>query len=225
MTHEFKTPISTISLASELLQDPSVASMPSASARYLDMIKAESKRLHLQVDKVLQVARLERSDFKLNIQPLDLHDIIESAIQNIFIQVEKRGGKISLDLRADKSNIEADEVHITNIISNLVDNANKYSPKNPEIKIQTESMQSGIRLSVTDNGLGISKKMKDKVFDKFYRVPTGDLHDVKGFGLGLSYVKTMVEAHGGSISVDSELGKGSTFKIFIPYQYSGSLQE
>ncbi|MCC5943567.1 MAG: HAMP domain-containing histidine kinase [Bernardetiaceae bacterium] len=225
MTHEFKTPISTISLASELLQDPSVASLPSASARYLGMIKAESKRLHAQVDKVLQVARLDRSDFKLKIQPLDLHHIIENAIQNIFIQVEKRGGKVQLSLDAERTDIQADEVHITNIISNLVDNANKYSPEKPEISIRTESLKNGILVSVADNGLGISKKMKDKVFDKFYRIPTGDLHDVKGFGLGLSYVKTMVEAHGGNITLDSELGKGSTFKIFMPYTYKGLLQE
>ncbi len=221
MTHELKTPIATVSLACEALMDPDIRQMPTQGTRYLNMIREENDRLSLQVEKVLQIARLDRGDFKLKIVPLDLHQVIEKAVRNIHIQVEKREGSIQMLLEAENPYVEGDEVHLTNIVNNLLDNANKYSPETPEITIRTVSNPKGIRLFVSDKGQGISRDMINKVFDKFYRVPTGNVHNVKGFGLGLSYVKTMIEAHHGDISVKSELGKGSTFIIFLPYKQHG----
>lgn len=222
MTHELKTPIATVSLACEALMDPDIRKMPTQGGRYLSMIREENNRLALQVEKVLQIARLDRGDFKLKIVTIDIHRIINTAVRNINIQLEQRDGTISTTLDAVNPYIEGDEVHIANIINNLLDNANKYSPEVPELTIKTVSGEKGVRIFVSDKGQGISKDMINKIFDKFYRVPTGNLHDVKGFGLGLSYVKTIVEAHYGNISVKSELGKGSTFIIFLPYKHEQS---
>ena len=219
MTHEFKTPISTISLACEVMQDTDIRRNEKQLDRYLTVIKDENERLGRQVEKVLQIATLGKGDFKLKIQPIDVNDVIAKAIQNIAIQIENRGGTIDVDFQTDESVIEADEVHLSNIIYNLLDNANKYSPNPPEIKVSTESSKNGVIITVSDKGVGISKETINKVFEKFYRVPTGDVHDVKGFGLGLSYVKTMIEAHYGNISVKSEIGEGSNFTIFLPYKH------
>ncbi len=219
MTHEFKTPISTISLACEVMQDTDIRRNEKQLDRYLTVIKDENERLGRQVEKVLQIATLGKGDFKLKIQPIDVNDVIAKAIQNIAIQIENRGGVIDVDFQTDESVIEADEVHLSNIIYNLLDNANKYSPNPPEIKVSTESGKNGVIITVSDKGVGISKETINKVFEKFYRVPTGDVHDVKGFGLGLSYVKTMIEAHYGTISVKSEIGEGSNFTIFLPYRH------
>lgn len=219
MTHEFKTPISTISLACEVMQDTDVRRNEKQLDRYLTVIKDENERLGRQVEKVLQIATLGKGDFKLKMQQVDVNDVIAKAIQNIAIQIENRGGAIDVDFQTDESVIEADEVHLSNIIYNLLDNANKYSPNSPEIKVSTESGKNGVIITVSDKGLGISKETINKVFEKFYRVPTGNVHDVKGFGLGLSYVKTMIEAHYGDISVKSEVGKGSSFTIFLPYKH------
>ncbi len=219
MTHEFKTPISTISLACDVMQDADIRKDDRQLDRYLTVIKDENERLGRQVEKVLQIASLGKGDFKLKIQPLDINDVIAKAIQNIAIQIESRGGKIDVEFNTEESLIEADEVHLSNIIYNLLDNANKYSPNAPNIKVITESTKNGVIITVSDKGLGISKETINKVFEKFYRVPTGNVHNIKGFGLGLSYVKTMVEAHYGNISVQSELGKGSDFIIFIPYKH------
>lgn len=219
MTHEFKTPISTISLACDVMQDQDIRKNEKQLDRYLTVIKDENERLGRQVEKVLQIATLGKGDFKLKIQPIDVNDVISKAMQNIAIQIENRGGTIEVDFQAEESTIEADEVHLSNIIYNLVDNANKYSPNAPEIKVTTESVKEGVIITVSDKGLGISKETINKVFEKFYRVPTGNVHNVKGFGLGLSYVKTMVEAHFGHISVHSEVGKGSDFTIFFPYKH------
>lgn len=219
MTHELKTPIATVSLTTEALLDPDIRAMPTLSERYLNVIKEENERLGQQVEKVLQIARMDKGDFKLRITGIDVHEVIENAIRNINIQVTSRNGSISKDLKATNTVVEADKVHLTNIIYNLLDNANKYSPKAPEITVRTKDEKNGIRLFIGDKGRGISKEMIGKVFDKFFRVPTGNLHDVKGFGLGLSYVKTMVDAHHGSISVKSELNKGTVFSIFLPYKY------
>jgi len=222
MTHEFKTPISTISLACEMLQDEQIRENSKFLARYLQIIKEENKRLEEQVEKVLQIARLDKGNFKLKIQTVDVHDIVQEAIRQIMLLVENRQGVVLTELKAHKSQIEADKTHLTHIISNLLDNANKYSPQKPEIKLTTENTEKGIIITIADKGQGISKDTVNKIFDKFYRVPTGNLHDVKGFGLGLSYVKTMVAAHKGSISVESELNKGSKFYIFLPYRYEGN---
>jgi len=180
------------------------------------VIDDENNRLGRQVEKVLQMARLEKKDFKLNLELLDIHEIIENAIENIKLLVEKRGGSITCDLHASRTNLKTDEVHMTNILNNLLDNANKYSPEDPVINIRTENVGTGIKMTISDKGIGMNKEALKKIFDKFYRVSTGNLHDVKGFGLGLSYVKTMVHALGGEISVSSIPQKGSKFEIYFP---------
>ncbi|MCU0450629.1 MAG: HAMP domain-containing histidine kinase [Bernardetiaceae bacterium] len=219
MTHEFKTPISTISLATEMLQDADLRANDQLFTRYLNVIRDENQRLGSQVEKVLQIATLEKGDFKLKIQPVNVHELIGKLAQNMALQVENRGGRINLDFQATQPQIEADEVHLTNIVLNLLDNANKYSPDTPKIHVGTEDHPRGIVITIADQGQGISKDTITKIFDKFYRVPTGNLHDVKGFGLGLSYVKTMVDAHYGTISVSSELHKGTTFTILLPHKH------
>ncbi len=219
MTHEFKTPIATVSLATEALQDDDIKGNKTFVDRYVSVIQEENKRLGMQVEKVLQIASLDKKDFKLKIEEANLHEIIEKALVNINILVEKRGGSISSQLLASNPIIEADKVHLTNIVYNLLDNANKYSPEAPEIHIRTENISTGVILKITDKGIGMSKEASQKIFDKFYRVSTGNVHDVKGFGLGLSYVKNIIDMHQGSINVKSEPGKGSTFKIIIPFNH------
>ncbi len=217
MTHEFKTPISTVALACEALQDAELAHHPDFQKRYLKIIADENKRLGQQVEKVLQMAALDKKDFKLKLEEVNVHDIIEVAAENIALQVKKRHGSLSAQLKAVEPVVLADHMHLTNIIHNLLDNANKYSPEEPRIVIETRDTRGGVTVAVHDNGIGMSRDSINKIFDRFYRVPTGNVHDVKGFGLGLAYVKTMVEAHGGTISVKSELKKGSTFELFIPH--------
>lgn len=216
MTHEFKTPISTISLACEMLNDASISKTPERTSNYVKMINDENKRLGVLVESILQTAILDKGEFKLKEEELDLHSIIENVINTIKLQVEKREGLITLALNAPQHIIQGDKVHITNIILNLVDNAIKYTLKNPEIVIATQQENNSIVITVKDNGIGITKENIKKIFDTLYRVPTGNIHNVKGFGLGLSYVKAVVEKHGGKIYVDSELNKGSTFSIQLP---------
>ena len=216
MTHELKTPISTVSLACQALQDQEIARNENFLDKYVRVIDDENNRLGQQVEKVLQMARLEKKDFKLNMERLDIHEIIENAIENTKLLVEKRGGRITCDLHASRTNLNTDEVHMINILNNLLDNANKYSPEEPEINVRTENSGTGIKVIISDKGIGMSKESLKKIFDKFYRVSTGNLHDVKGFGLGLSYVKTMVQALGGEISVSSVPQKGSRFEIYFP---------
>jgi two-component system phosphate regulon sensor histidine kinase PhoR len=217
MTHEFKTPISTISLASEMLSDKDVIKTPDRSARYLQMIRDENKRLSLLVESILQTALLDKGEFKLKKSELHVHDILRQTINNIQLQIEQRNGKVITQLNATNDKIYADKVHITNIFFNLIDNAIKYSKDTTEVTIVTKNNENGIYVSISDKGIGISKENLKKIFEKFYRVPTGNVHNVKGFGLGLSYVKAIVEKHGGQISVESESGKGSTFTIYIPF--------
>ena len=219
MTHEFKTPIATVSLATEALQDDDIKGNKAIIDRYVQVIRDENKRLGMQVEKVLQIASLDKKDFRLKFEKADVHDIIQKALINITIMVEKRGGTIGSQLLASNSEIEADKVHLTNIIYNLLDNANKYSPDMPEIHIRTESISTGVIIKISDKGIGMSKEATQKIFDKFYRVSTGNVHDIKGFGLGLSYVKSIVDMHQGSVTVKSELGKGSTFKVFLPFTH------
>ncbi|MBC7861470.1 MAG: HAMP domain-containing histidine kinase, partial [Bacteroidia bacterium] len=199
MTHEFKTPISTISLATEMLGDKDLIKTPERSERFVKMIKDENKRLSVLVESILQTALLDKGDFKLKKSDIHVHEIIMLAIQNIQLQVEQRGGKIITVLDAKNDLINADKVHVTNIIFNLMDNAIKYSKENeiPELSIKTQNTAQGILIDVKDNGIGISRENIKKVFEKFFRVPTGNVHNVKGFGLGLSYVKAIVEKHGG----------------------------
>ena len=216
MTHEFKTPISTVGLACEVLQDEEVNKNEAFQKRYLSIIQTENNRLARQVEKVLQMATLEKKDFKLKMEEIDVHEVIDKALQTIMIQIEKKGGIVNKSLKASHSIIISDEVHLTNIIYNLLDNANKYSKENPLITISTDNKGNGIIIRISDKGIGMTRDEVNKIFERFYRVPTGNLHDVKGFGLGLTYVKTIVGALGGNIVVKSTLTKGSKFEIYLP---------
>ncbi len=222
MTHEFKTPIATISLAADSITAPSILTNPDKVKRFVDIIKQENKRMNGQVEKVLQMAILDRDTLQLKITEIDINEIIEHALANFSLQVEARGGFIHTELLAVRHVIEGDFTHISNIIHNLLDNANKYSPENPEIIIRTRNISDGIEISVEDKGLGLSPASRKLIFDKFYRVPTENIHDIKGFGLGLSYVRNMLTAHKGSIEVISEYGKGSSFIVFLPFKQSGN---
>lgn len=225
MTHEFKTPIATISLAADAINNESIISDKEKVKHFINVIKDENKRMNTQVENVLQMSLIDKEDFSFNIQDIDAHYFIEKAVQNIRLQVEKKNGTIITQFDAEKSVIQADETHFMHIIYNLLDNANKYSPENPEIQVKTFNDENGIYIEITDNGIGMTKEQTSKIFEKFYRVSKGNIHDVKGFGLGLSYVKALVLAFNGRIDVKSEHGnpsvgkKGrSTFSIFLPYK-------
>ncbi len=217
LTHELKTPISTIGLASEALSDKDLVLDKEQQHYYLDLIKAENKRLGLLVGKVLQASLVEKGSLKLYLEPLNIHDIVKNVVKNVAMQVRKQGGKIELDLKASNPIVKCDKTHITSVIFNLIDNALKYSEENPRIKISSVQTDKGIELSVRDNGIGIPQEHLGKVFERLYRVPTGNVHDVKGFGLGLSYVKAVVERHSGEITVESELGSYSVFKLKLKF--------
>ncbi len=216
MTHELKTPIATISLAAQMLEDKNIPVELKNVDHLSKMVKEESKRLGLLVEKVLQMAIFDRGTFKLKRKQLNLHAIIRKVFDNYALQFQAKNVKVTCDLSAEKAEVYADEVHITNIISNLIDNAIKYSKETPVISIHTLNKNDGIIVSVKDNGIGISKEYQKRIFDQFYRVPTGNVHSVKGFGLGLSYVKKIAEMHDGNVWVKSEQGVGSTFNIYIP---------
>ncbi|MBI3509589.1 MAG: HAMP domain-containing histidine kinase [Bacteroidetes bacterium] len=217
MTHELKTPISTISLACEVLGDEDVTKTKERKDRYLSMIKEENKRLSVLVENVLQTAILDKGNFKLKPVPFDMHELIRAAIANVQLSVDKKQGSISCELRAEHSQIVADRTHIQNVIYNLIDNAVKYTPEKPKISIITSDLPGIFEFCVQDNGIGISRENQKKVFEKLYRVPTGNIHDVKGFGLGLSYVKAIIEKHGGQVWVESEPGQGSRFCVRLPF--------
>jgi len=220
MTHEFKTPIATISLASEMLTNPSIQGSKDKIAKYANIIYDENNRLKIQVEQVLQISVLEKKDFKLMKKEFNIHEIIENVVESYQIVVEQKDGELQLDIKAEPCHIFADPVHFYNIISNLIDNATKYSEKEPLIKISTQNVSNGILITIEDNGIGISQENIKLVFKKLYRIPTGNIHNAKGFGLGLYYVKTMVEAHGGRIKLRSELKKGSSFELFFPYNHN-----
>ncbi len=219
MTHELKTPIATIGLAVEALQDNAIQQVDTMRHRYLGMIGEENKRLGSQVERVLQMARIDRNEIKLNKEELDLHSLINDAVEKISLQVEHKRGETKTILNADRSNIYADETHMLNVLLNLLENAIKYSKEAPSIMVRTESFKNYIQLYVKDRGVGMKKEAIKHIFDKFYRVPTGNVHDVKGYGLGLPYVKSIIEEHGGSINVESEPGKGSNFIIKLPLSH------
>lgn len=216
MTHEFKTPISTISASAELLKTGNLDSDAQKRSRYYQMIADESNRLKLQVEKVLQMAQFDTNDINLNLTSCDIHELIRKAVASVQILLDEKTGRIELDLQASKTEMKVDELHFTNIIRNLLDNAIKYCDKSPIIRIATSDTKHGITITVKDNGIGINPIQKKQVFEKFYRVPTGNVHNVKGFGLGLYYVKSLVEAHQGTVKVESDT-TGSTFTIFLPY--------
>ena len=216
MTHELKTPISTISLASQMLKDDSIP-LESKNVIYIsNIIDDESKRLSYQVEKVLKTALFEQGQMKLKKRELNVHRIIESVVKNFEIQVKSKNGELITKLEAENPISLIDEVHFTNIIFNLLDNAVKYSNDEPVITISSRNDKTGVYISVADKGIGIKKQDQKRIFDQFYRVSTGNLHDVKGFGLGLSYVKKIVDAHNGEIKLKSDYKKGTTFEIFIP---------
>jgi two-component system, OmpR family, phosphate regulon sensor histidine kinase PhoR len=218
MTHEFKTPIATISLAVDSISSPMILGSQEKTKRFLNIIKEENKRMLSQVEKVLQMATIERREYKLHISEFNVHEAIEMAVENASLRVKSRNGEITKNLKASRAVIHADKTHVASMINNLLDNAEKYTVVVPKIVVTTENYQNGIKISVKDNGIGIDKDAQKFIFDKFYRVHTGNLHDVKGFGLGLSYVKLMTDAHGGQVFVKSELGKGSTFSIYLPFK-------
>jgi len=216
MTHEFKTPISTISLACEALKDTDMRKIADVTDNYVGVISEENKRLGNMAEKILLTAVLEKGKLKLTKEQVNIHKVIMEVIKNIGIQVEINDGEIIRDFRATSPLINADKMHLTNVIFNLMENANKYSPKKPKIEISTYNIAEGVEIAVKDNGIGIGKADQKKIFDKLYRVPTGDVHDFKGFGLGLSYVKAIVDKHGGEIRLESEVGQGSVFTVFLP---------
>jgi two-component system, OmpR family, phosphate regulon sensor histidine kinase PhoR len=222
MTHELKTPISTISLASQMLADKSIPTGIKNMEQISKIISEECRRLGNQVEKVLQTAVFDKGKLRLRMNEVDMHEIISGVMENFSIQIKSRNGKIFTSLLAENFNLQADQVHITNVLSNLLDNAIKYCNLSPEIRIGTENRGDFLLISVNDNGIGISKADQKRVFEKFYRVPTGNVHTVKGFGLGLSYVKMIMEEHHGYVEVESELYKGSTFKLYLPLKDHGN---
>ncbi|MGB1319214.1 MAG: sensor histidine kinase, partial [Flavobacteriales bacterium] len=211
-----KTPISTITASAELLRSGNLDDDTEKRSRYYQMIADESNRLKLQVEKVLQMAQFDTREIDLNLATNDVHQLIEKASASVQILLDERNGTLQLSLDAENSEVKVDELHFTNIIRNLLDNAIKYCTENPQIVISTHQSKNGITISVQDNGIGINAVQKKQVFEKFYRVPTGNVHNVKGFGLGLYYVKSLVEAHHGTVDVSSD-ANGSTFKLFFPY--------
>ncbi len=220
MTHEFKTPISTISLASQMLKDTTISKTPRTLEHISGVIHDESKRLSYQVEKVLQMAIFEKGKAGLKVKLMDINELINHVANNFRIKVENIEGRIVEKLEAPNSSVYVDEVHFTNVIYNLLDNAFKYRNGAPIIRVKTWNRENGLVIAIEDNGIGISKEHIRKIFEKFYRVPTGNLHNVKGFGLGLAYVKKIIEDHGGTITVESEMNVGTKFEIFIPLKNS-----
>jgi two-component system phosphate regulon sensor histidine kinase PhoR len=217
MTHEFKTPISTISLASEMLLKPAVLNSGEKLLKYARIIYDENLRLQAQVDHVLQIAVLDRSEYELKRSGLDLNALVTEVLESFRISLKESDGKVKAALKANPSVVPADPLHTRNILLNLLDNANKYSGGKADITVITDTVPGGVILAVEDKGIGISHEHQRHIFKKLFRVSTGNVHDVKGFGLGLYYVKTMVEAQGGTIQVKSEPGKGSRFEVFFPF--------
>jgi signal transduction histidine kinase len=216
MTHEFKTPIATINLALDAIRNPKIIGDEEKVKRYLKMIKDENKRMHAQVENVLRISKLEKNELNISKDKVDLHELIEDAITHIELIVEDRNGYIETHLDASISSVLANETHFTNVIVNILDNAVKYSDDEPKIKVVTENVGNSIILKISDQGNGMTKSVQKRVFEKFYREHTGDVHNVKGHGLGLAYVKRIVDDHSGHVSVESEKGKGSTFIIKLP---------
>jgi two-component system phosphate regulon sensor histidine kinase PhoR len=216
MTHEFKTPIATINLALDAIKNPKIIDDKEKVQRYLQMIKDENKRMHAQVENVLRISKLERNELDIEKEPTDVMEVLENAIEHVGLIIEDREGGITTHFDADRTTILLNESHFTNVLVNVLDNAIKYSPEKPIIDVYTENVKDYILIKIQDQGSGMSKAAQKRVFEKFYREHTGDLHNVKGHGLGLAYVKQIVEDHNGQIYVESEKGKGSTFIIKMP---------
>jgi two-component system, OmpR family, phosphate regulon sensor histidine kinase PhoR len=224
MTHELKTPLATISLAVDALKNEKVMDNREKMGYFTSIIKDENKRMNKQVETILQAALLDKEEVQLNMKPLRVHEVIERAIAHFKLVLEERNGTIDVSLKAKNDEIKADEVHFNNLVRNLMDNAIKYSkPDQPlHLRISTSSSRKHLSIYIEDNGIGMSRETLGRIFEKFYRAHTGNVHNVKGFGLGLTYVKAMVEAHGGRIKADSSLGKGSTFTVEMPLHGGGA---
>lgn len=218
MTHEFKTPLATISLAADTIANSRVITDENKVRHFIGMIKKENSRMNRQVETILQIATLDKHEMDFTFSPTDIHEVITHAIDTIEIQVTDRGGVIHRYLEATNSVVTGDPEHLRNLVHNLLDNANKYSEKAPDITVRTRSNDSGVFLEVADKGIGMSKSVQNRVFERFYRETTGNIHNVKGFGLGLNYVKAITDAHGGTVTVESEQGKGSIFTVFLPFR-------
>jgi two-component system phosphate regulon sensor histidine kinase PhoR len=217
MTHEFKTPIATISLAVDALKNEKVIHDKEKYAYFTNIIKEENKRMNKQVEAILQAALLDKNEIDIHSKKANAHDLIQKAINNIELPLAEKNGKLIIALNAKNDLLLLDEVHFINLINNLLDNAIKYSKETDlEITITTENHFNQFRISISDNGIGMNKETSSRIFEKFYRAHTGNIHNVKGFGLGLSYVKAMVEAQKGTIKVDSVLDKGTTFILSFP---------
>lgn len=227
MTHELKTPVATIALASNMLRNEKIQESKEKLNKYALMIKEENERLLNNIEKVLQAARLKKSKIRLKISNIDVHALLVEKIENIRLLLAENQGNVILNLNASYFHIEADKTHFMNIINNLIENSIKYKKENEMLilKVTTNNVESGIQIHIEDNGIGMPKEVLDRIFEKFYRVPTGNIHNVKGFGLGLNYVKELTEGHLGKVTVDSELGKGSVFTLTFPLTFHGSHSE
>jgi len=217
MTHEFKTPIATISLAADTITNSKVINDENSIRHFIGMIKKENSRMNKQVETILQIASLDKKEIEFKFENASLHSIIERAVDTIEIQVQQRQGWLKTELNATSDIIMGDNEHLVSLVHNLLDNAIKYSPEAPEILVKTENRKDGVVLSVEDKGIGMTKSVQSKIFERFYRQSSGNVHTVKGFGLGLNYVRAIVDAHKGEIAVFSEPGKGSRFEIFLPF--------
>jgi two-component system phosphate regulon sensor histidine kinase PhoR len=219
MTHEFKTPIATISLAADTITNPKVIKDEQSIRHFISMIKKENARMNKKVETILQIASLDKKEIDFRFENQSLHSIIEKVADTIEIQAHQKNGRIELKLNAHEPVIYGDTEHLGNLVTNLLDNAIKYSLNAPEIMVETKNNDRGIILSVHDKGIGMSKSVQSKIFERFYRQNSGNVHDVKGFGLGLNYVRAIIDAHKGNISVTSEPGKGTRFDIFLPFNW------
>jgi len=215
MTHEFKTPIATIAISSEVLKNPDISKEPGRLLKYATVIENESNRLKQQVERVLQMAQLDEKKIELNTETFDANELLKDVVKNCSLNLQEKGN-IELKLNGAQHTITGDKLHLTNVINNLIDNAVKYNNNEPHIIVRTYNKKNAFCIEVEDNGMGIAAENHNKIFERFYRVPTGNVHNVKGFGLGLNYVKLIVEAHKGGISLESTLDKGTIFKIFLP---------
>ena len=216
MTHEFKTPIATINLALDAIKNPKVIDDKEKVTKYLQMIRDENKRMHAQVENVLRISKLEKKELDITKEPLDINTLIEDAIDHVQLILDDKNGEITTNIQANRKICLLNDVHFTNVIVNIIDNAIKYSIQSPKIEISTENVNDLVIIKIKDSGIGMSKVAQKRIFEKFYREHTGDLHNVKGHGLGLAYVKKIVEDHNGEIFVESEKGIGSIFIIKIP---------
>jgi two-component system, OmpR family, phosphate regulon sensor histidine kinase PhoR len=215
MTHELQTPIANIALASEVLRKGPSSMGADKVSRYIDIIHDENQRLKFHTEQVLQLARMERGEIPMNKKPVDVNELITEVVEKFRIRLQHRSGQIVKDLQASKPALKADPFHLANIFYNLLDNADKYSPESPDITITTQNKDHGILITIADKGMGIKREAQKFIFDKFYRASSGNQHDVKGFGLGLTYVQEIVKAHGGEVTVSSEENCGSQFDLFF----------